>query len=225
MDRVARRGPLARAPGALKGEHFRNCQHFCRSWRGFVAKHQKIEGENFYFRKKISQCRKKTERGDPLGFSNIHSVAKQQKKIEGGPFGEKNFQKKVSQRRKKIGRGDPLVSPGMVCYAGKQETPFWFSSLDQIVHFGAIIYCRTFKNYFGQFVWIEKKVTIIVAFHFMKRRLKNSDCNSRAFLSGGPSREYFFGKSPQCQNWKGDPLVSPGIVCYKEKRKTFLIVR
>ena len=31
MDRVARRGPLARATGALKGGHFRNCQHFCRS--------------------------------------------------------------------------------------------------------------------------------------------------------------------------------------------------
>ena len=31
MDRLARRGPLARAPGALKGGHFRNCQHFCRS--------------------------------------------------------------------------------------------------------------------------------------------------------------------------------------------------
>ena len=31
MDQVARRGPLARAPGALKGGHFRNCQHFCRS--------------------------------------------------------------------------------------------------------------------------------------------------------------------------------------------------
>ena len=30
MDRVARRGPLARAAGALKGGHFRNCQHFCR---------------------------------------------------------------------------------------------------------------------------------------------------------------------------------------------------
>ena len=29
MDRVARRGPLA--PGALKGGHFRNGQHFCRS--------------------------------------------------------------------------------------------------------------------------------------------------------------------------------------------------
>ena len=34
MDRVARRGPLARAPGALKGGHFRNCPHFCRSLRG-----------------------------------------------------------------------------------------------------------------------------------------------------------------------------------------------
>ena len=31
MNRVARRGPLARAPGALKGGHFRSCQHFCRS--------------------------------------------------------------------------------------------------------------------------------------------------------------------------------------------------
>ena len=42
--------------------------------------------------------------------------------------------------------------------------------------YGAIIFRRTFKNYFGQFVWIEKKrVTIIVAFHFMKRRLKNRD--------------------------------------------------
>ena len=31
MDRVARRGPLARAAGALKGGHFRNCHHFCHS--------------------------------------------------------------------------------------------------------------------------------------------------------------------------------------------------
>ena len=42
----------------------------------------------------------------------------------------------------------------------KQEKPFWFSSLDQIVQFGAIIFCRTFKNYFGQFVWIEKKESL-----------------------------------------------------------------
>ena len=26
-----------------------------------------------------------------------------------------------------------------------------------MVQFGAIVFCRTFENYFGQFVWIEKK--------------------------------------------------------------------
>ena len=36
---------------------------------------------------------KKTERGDPLEFFNIHSVAKHQN-IEGGPFGEKFSRKK-----------------------------------------------------------------------------------------------------------------------------------
>ena len=86
---------------------------------------------------------------------------------------EKNPNKNDSQCRKKIERGDSLVSPGMVCYAEKQVKPFWFTSLGQMVQFDTIIFCRTFKNYFGQFVWIEKKrVTIIVAFHFMKRRLK-----------------------------------------------------
>ena len=39
---------------------------------------------------------------------------------------------------------------------------------------GAIIFRRTFKNYFGQFVWIGKKVTIIVASHSMKRRPKTN---------------------------------------------------
>ena len=41
-----------------------------------------------------------------------------------------------------------------------------------MVQFDTIIFGRTLKNYFGQFVWIEKKVTLIIAFHFMKRRLK-----------------------------------------------------
>ena len=51
-------------------------------------------------RKKIS-VPKKTERGDPLGFSNIHSVAKQQKKLKGGPFGEKFFSEKKSRSAQK----------------------------------------------------------------------------------------------------------------------------
>ena len=71
------------------------------------------------------------------------------KKLKGDPLGKIFFRKKVSQCRKKTERGlDPLVSPGMVCYAGKQEKPFWFSSLDQIVQFGAIIFCRTFVELF-----------------------------------------------------------------------------
>ena len=134
-----------------------------------VAKHQKIEvGKNFYFRKKISQCRK-TERGTIWDFPTS-ILSQNSKKIEGGTLWEFFSRKKSLAVPKKIERGDPLVPPGMVCYAGKQKKPFWFSSLDQIVQFGAIIFCRTF-NYFGQFVWIEKKATIIVAFHFMKRRL------------------------------------------------------
>ena len=129
---------------------------------------------------------KKTERRNFLGFSNIHSVAKHQKNA-GGPFEEKKFRKKIRKKclavPKKIERGDSLVSPGMICYAEKQVKPFWSSSLGQIVLFDTIIFCRTFKNYFGQFVWIEKKrVTIIVAFHFMKRRLKNTRAQFEAYL-------------------------------------------
>ena len=114
----------------------------------------------FIFGKK-SHNAEKTERGDPLRFFNIHSSILSQniKKNSGGTLWEIFFEKKVSQCRKNE-RGEPLVSPGMVCYAEKQEKSFWFSSLDQIVQFGAIIFCRTFKNYFGQFVWIEKKESI-----------------------------------------------------------------
>ena len=41
----------------------------------------------------------------------------------------------MSRSAEKIERGDSLVSPGMICYAEKEEKPFWFSSLDQIVQF------------------------------------------------------------------------------------------
>ena len=81
----------------------------------------------------------------------------------------------MSRSAEKNWKGDHLVSPGMVWYAGKQEKPFWFSSLDQIVQFGAIIFCRTFKNYFGQFVWIEKK---------------KSHYNSRVSLHEAPTKNH-----------------------------------
>ena len=52
---------------------------------------------------------------------------------------------------------DRLVSPGTLCYAEKQEKPFWFSSLGQIIQFSTRNYFRTSKIHFGQFVRIEKK--------------------------------------------------------------------
>ena len=67
----------------------------------------------------------------------------------------KRFSKKRLTVPKKTERGLP------VWYVEKEEKPFWFSSLGQMSQFGTIKLCRTFKNYFGQFVWIEKKVTII----------------------------------------------------------------
>ena len=98
-----------------KGGPFGVFQHpFCRR----TSENWKI----FIFGKK-SHSAEKNCKGDPLGFSNIHSDANQQK-IEGGPFGEKLFFEKKSRSAEKNERGDPLVSPGMVCYAEKQEKPF-----------------------------------------------------------------------------------------------------
>ena len=66
-----------------------------------------------------------------------------------GPLGKKFFPKKSRTAEQKL-KGGPF---GL---AEKQEKPFWFSSLGQMVQFGAITFCRTFRNYFCQFVWIEK---------------------------------------------------------------------
>ena len=48
-----------------------------------------------------------------------------------------------------------------------------------MVQFGAIIFCRTFKNYFGQFAWIEKK------------KKKKSHYNSRVSLHETPTKNVF----------------------------------
>ena len=55
--------------------------------------------------------------------------------MQGTLRGKIFFEKKVAVPKKN--ERDPLVSPGMVCYAEKQEKPFCFSSLGQIVQFGA----------------------------------------------------------------------------------------
>ena len=97
---------------------------------------------------------KKTERGDPFRFFNIHSVGKYQK-IEGGPFGEFFFEKRSHSR--KYSKGVPF---GPVEFLEKslampkkteRETlwsrrycilhgkPFWFGSLGQQVQFDVFI--------------------------------------------------------------------------------------
>ena len=75
-----------------------------------VAKHEKIEEKKiFYFREKISQCRKKLKGGTLWDFPT--SILSQNiKKNAGGPFAEKKFRKKnpkknVSQCRKKLKGG------------------------------------------------------------------------------------------------------------------------
>ena len=76
-----------------------------------VAKNfKKIEGGTLWRHEKISekffieifeQCHsaEKCKKGDPLRFFDIHCVAKHQKKLKGGPFGEKISIQKVSKSR------------------------------------------------------------------------------------------------------------------------------
>ena len=160
---MARRGPLTRAPGALKGGDTSEIVN------NFVA----VEGGTLWQKNKFSKkslTMPKNRKGDPSGFSNTHSVVKYQKiegekffifgkistmpkklkggtlwslstsilsqnskKIEGGTLWGKKFPKQKSRGAEKKLKGGPLLSPGMVCYAGKQEKPFWFGSLGQMV--------------------------------------------------------------------------------------------
>ena len=69
---------------------------------------------------------KKTERGDPLGFFNIHSVAKHQKNA-GGPFGEKFFSKKKSRSAEKMKGGSLWSRP--VWYVTRKNRKILFGSV------------------------------------------------------------------------------------------------
>ena len=137
-----------------------------------VAKHEKIEEKIFFsFSGKKSHNAEKTERGFEV-FQHPF-CRKTSKKCRGTLWGKK-FRKKCLAVPKKIERGDSLVSPGLVCYAEKQVKPFWFSSLDQIVHFGAIIFCRTFVELFWS-VRVDRK--------------KKSHYNSRVSLHEAPTKK------------------------------------
>ena len=72
-----------------------------------LAKHQKIEGMKiFYFRKKISQCRKKLKGGTLRNFPTS-ILSQNSKKLKGGPFGDKKISKKKSHSAEKNSKGGP----------------------------------------------------------------------------------------------------------------------
>ena len=169
MDRVARQG-LARKRTLPK------LSTFLSQLKGFCRKTSKNWGEGgiFIFGKK-SHSAEKNWKGGPFGVFQ-HPFCRKTAKKWRGPFGEKSFPEKSLAVPKKIGRGDPLVSPGKVCYAGKQEKPFWFSPLDQIVQFGAIIFCRTFVELFWS-VRVDWK------------KEKKSHFNSRVSLHEAPTKK------------------------------------
>ena len=134
---------------------------------------KKLKKTKFSFSGKNLNAEKKLKGGTLWDF--LTSILSQNiKKNAGGPFGENFFSKKKSRSAEKNERGESLVSPGMVCYAEKQEKPFWFSSLDQIVHFDAIIFCRTFVELFWS-VRVDRK---------------KSHYNSRVSLHEAPTKKY-----------------------------------
>ena len=71
-------------------------------------------------------------KGRTLWNFSTSTLSQNMKQLKGGPFGGRIFFGKKSHSAKKTERGDFLVSPGMVCYAEKEEKLFWFRSLGQM---------------------------------------------------------------------------------------------
>ena len=76
-----------------------------------------------YFLEKSLTMPKKLKGGTLWDFPTS-ILSQNSKKIEGGPFRKNIYRKESLTMPKKTESGDPLVSPGMVCYAGKQEKTF-----------------------------------------------------------------------------------------------------
>ena len=104
---------------------------------------KKLKKTKILIFRKNSHNAEKNWKGGLFGIFQHPFCRKTSEKMQGDPLRKNFFSKKKSRSAKKNERGESLVSPGMVCYAEKQEKPVWFSSLDQIVHFDAIIFCRT----------------------------------------------------------------------------------
>ena len=129
--------------------------------------------KNFW--KQKSHNAEKNWRGDPSGFSNIHSVAKQQKKLKGDPLGKIFFPEKSLTMPKKGGtemqteRGGPfgLARYGML--RGKTGKTF----LVQFARPNGAIWCNIILYNFCR--------TILVSSGGLKKTLTKSHDYSRLF--------------------------------------------
>ena len=86
----------------------------------------------------VNRLEANKERFRPEGFNHIrpHSIRSLQ------------FDQKVRPLSFRSEKFDLFTDLQLRCYAEK-PTPFWFSSLDQMSHFGTKKLCRTFENSFG----------------------------------------------------------------------------
>ena len=98
---------------------------------------KKLKG-GFLFSEKNLTVPKKIERGDPLGFSNIHSVAKQQKNWRGDPLRKKYFPEKKSRSAEKNWKGGPFGLAGYGMLRGKTGKIF----LVQFARPNSAIWCN-----------------------------------------------------------------------------------
>ena len=128
-----------------------------------------MKGEKFfYFRKKSHNAEKKLKGGTLRDFSTS-ILSQNSKRIEGVPFGEKIFPEKslaVPKKNRKV--GTLWSRPVWYVTRENRKTPFWFSSLGQMVQY----FVELLRTILVSSCGLKKRVTIIVAFHFMKRRLK-----------------------------------------------------
>ena len=105
--------------------------------------------------KSITTPKKKLKEGHFGIFQ--HPFSRKTQKLKGDLLVKKKFRKKSLIVRKKTGGGTLWPRPVLYVTLKKKEQLFWFTSLGQIVQFDTLKFRRTFKNYLGQFVWIEKK--------------------------------------------------------------------
>ena len=110
MDRVASRGPLAQAPGALKSHNAKKTERgtlwgFSTSILSQNIK--KLKGVKFFIFGKKSHSAKKNCKGGPFEIFQHPFCRKTSKKMQGDPLGKNFFRKKVSQCRKKL-KGGPF---------------------------------------------------------------------------------------------------------------------